>query len=122
MNALNWKTIRSNDGRLAKRTRLEFQGLGEMAGGLRRATVLVGIAEQSPGGICKIVMQWKPLRGKAMNWQGEAACLDTAEYVVEEQIPIFAQQIIVANTSAPRATYDTGQGQRFCGFTSSDRV
>ena len=96
MSTINWKTQKARDGRLAKTSRIVLRGVGPMSGGLRTAEIRAAVAEQSPAGPCKIVLQF----GQGGNpmaplvWRGEAACLDTAEIVAEEQLPAFGQEIM----------------------------
>ena len=96
MSTINWKLRKTRDGGLAKTSRIVLWGVGPMSGGIRRAEIRAAIAEHSPAGPCKIMLQF----GQGGNpmaplvWRGEAASLGEGEIVAEEQLPAFGREIM----------------------------
>ena len=96
MNAqqIQWQTRKAPDGRLAKQATIMLAGVGRAMGGRRSAHVQIALAEQAPDGAAKWAMSWRwDGRTSPVSATGEAACLDTAEFMVEEAIPEFAEKV-----------------------------
>jgi hypothetical protein len=92
---IHWQERKSQDGRVAKIARLQFNGIGWQEGGRIMAMVDAALAESAPGGASKWALKWQPPRSglKPLTASGEAACLESAELCMEEAILAFTSQI-----------------------------
>lgn len=117
---IEWETRKHPDGRLAKTSRIVLKGVGPMGGGRALATVQVAIAESRPDGPTQIIAQHQiGSGGKPLVWKEEAACLETAELVVEdEMLPKIAAEI--AKWCCEARGYNESD-QQYTGFDSYRR-